>query len=59
MWSGPYYGARCIYRAKGHQLFNDIYVCGIHARAYLHVASLDAIRAWNEGRGPYPYETMA
>ena len=37
MYSGPYYGARCIFRAKGYQALNDVYVCGLHARGYLHV----------------------
>lgn len=37
MYSGPYFGARCIYLATGYQPRNDIYVCGIHARAYLNV----------------------
>lgn len=37
MYSGPYYGAKCIYRATGYQPLNDIYVCGVHARGYLRV----------------------
>ncbi len=40
MYSGPYFGARCIYRAVGYQRINDIYVCGIHRRAYLNVEML-------------------
>jgi hypothetical protein len=40
MYSGAYYGARCIFHATGYQAFNDIYVCGIHARAYLRVEPL-------------------
>ena len=42
MYSGPYYGARCIYPATGYQPLNDIYVCGVHARGYLRVEPLTA-----------------
>lgn len=55
MWSGDYWGAKCIYRATGYNLFNDIYLCGVHARAYVHVARLAAIQAWNAGEGPEPF----
>ena len=37
MYSGPYYGARCVFRAQGYQPLNDVYVCGVHARGYLKV----------------------
>lgn len=42
MWTGPYYGARCIFPATGYQFLNDIYVCGVHARAYTRIESLAA-----------------
>ena len=37
MWSQSRWGERCPYFATGYQRQNDIYVCGHHARAYLHV----------------------
>ncbi len=37
MWTGRYYGAECPFYATGYQPFNDIYICGTHARAYINV----------------------
>ena len=54
-YSGEWYGARCIYPATHYNLFNDIFVCGIHKRAYTHTATIASIRAWNDGTGPDPY----
>lgn len=45
MYSGPYFGATCIYRAVAYQPQNDVYVCGIHARAYLNTEPIQAATA--------------
>lgn len=39
-YTGPHKYADCTYRAKGYQRLNDIFVCGVHARAYLNVEPL-------------------
>jgi hypothetical protein len=36
-YSGPWTDWRCPLFATGYQRQNDIYVCGVHARGYLHV----------------------
>lgn len=36
-YTGPHRWSKCIFRATGYQPLNDIYVCGVHARAYLNV----------------------
>jgi hypothetical protein len=35
LWSGDWFGARCPYLARWLQRQNDIYICGVHRRAYL------------------------
>jgi hypothetical protein len=37
MWTGAWFGAKCVFYATGYQPLNDIYVCGIHARAYINI----------------------
>lgn len=56
LYTGGHYGARCVYFATGYQTLHDVYVCGVHARAYLRVVPIGTIRAWNEGSGLNPFQ---
>jgi hypothetical protein len=42
LYRGAHKGSPCIHLAIGYQAFNDIYLCGMHARGYLNVAELVA-----------------
>ena len=37
MWTGPHRWSYCPFRARFYQQQNDIFVCGIHARAYVRL----------------------
>lgn len=45
IYSGPFRFARCVHYATGYQQFNDIYLCGLHAKGYLSVEPLVSIAA--------------
>ena len=48
VFRGARRGARCLSRATGYQPRNDIFVCGVHARGYLHVETIPAPLALGE-----------